>query len=185
MASNNLLLADLNDTLVVGDLRGSWEWAAGAVPAVRSLICERGWRLAIVTNQPAKEWGGAPVAVRDAVLVAVRRLLVFCADVPAESITLHACLHEPSAGCTCRKPETGLLLRAMAAMGHVHGRCWMVGDKWSDVLAGQRAAVKTCKVGDFGYQAKGQTAMPADIPPPDLWVPDFAAAVQVITSEVL
>jgi len=62
---------------------------------------------------------------------------------------------------------------------------WMIGDKWSDVMAGHNAGIKTCAVGDFGYVQKGTTPLPEGLKPPHLWVPDFATAVRIITSEVL
>jgi D-glycero-D-manno-heptose 1,7-bisphosphate phosphatase len=59
---------------------------------------------------------------------------------------LYVCTHHPSAGappyrrdCDCRKPRPGMLLRAAADLDLDLGRSVMIGDKPSDVAAGQAA----------------------------------------------
>lgn len=59
---------------------------------------------------------------------------------------LYVCTHHPTAGtppyrheCDCRKPKPGLLRRAAAELGLDLSRSVMVGDKPSDVAAGQAA----------------------------------------------
>ena len=59
---------------------------------------------------------------------------------------LYVCTHHPTAGhppyrqlCACRKPKPGLLHRAAGELGLDLSRSVMVGDKPSDVEAGQAA----------------------------------------------
>lgn len=59
---------------------------------------------------------------------------------------LYVCTHHPTAGappyrheCDCRKPKPGLLRQAAAELGLDLSRSVMVGDKPSDVEAGQAA----------------------------------------------
>ena len=66
---------------------------------------------------------------------------------------LYVCTHHPTAGqppfrleCACRKPKPGLLLRAAAEMGLDLSRSVMIGDKPSDIGAGQAAGVATVLV---------------------------------------
>ena len=58
----------------------------------------------------------------------------------------YVCTHHPTAGappfrldCECRKPRPGMLLRAAADLDLDLGRSVMIGDKPSDVAAGQSA----------------------------------------------
>jgi D-glycero-D-manno-heptose 1,7-bisphosphate phosphatase len=64
----------------------------------------------------------------------------------AESgISLRACFycpHAPEAGCECRKPQPGLLLRAAEDLGIDLSNSFMVGDKPSDCEAGSNAGCK-------------------------------------------
>jgi D-glycero-D-manno-heptose 1,7-bisphosphate phosphatase len=56
------------------------------------------------------------------------------------------CYHDRGQGCTCRKPLPGLLLRAADRWQLDLGRSFMVGDRWSDVLAGQAAGCRSVLV---------------------------------------
>jgi len=66
---------------------------------------------------------------------------------------LYVCTHHPTAGqppyrlaCECRKPKPGLLLRAAEELGLDLSRSVMIGDKPSDVGAGQAAGAATVLV---------------------------------------
>ena len=98
---------------------------------------------------------------------------------------LYVCTHHPTAGqapyrnaCGCRKPKPGLLLRAAAEMGLDLSRSVMVGDKPSDVAAGQAAGVSTVLVltgygrGEWEYRRHEWT------PGPDHVAEDLFGAVE-------
>ena len=86
---------------------------------------------------------------------------------------LYVCTHHPTAGepryrqtCECRKPRPGLLLRAAAELGLDLSRSIMVGDKPSDVEAGQAAGAATVLVltgygrGEWEYRRHEWTVKP-------------------------
>jgi D-glycero-D-manno-heptose 1,7-bisphosphate phosphatase len=86
---------------------------------------------------------------------------------------LYVCTHHPTAGeppyretCECRKPKPGLLLRAAAELGLDLSRSIMVGDKPSDVEAGQAAGAATVLVltgygrGEWEYRRHEWTVKP-------------------------
>ena len=50
-----------------------------------------------------------------------------------------------------RKPETGMLVDAAAALGLDLTRSWMIGDRWRDIDCGHRAGVRTVFI-DLGYR---------------------------------
>jgi len=52
------------------------------------------------------------------------------------------CPHAPSEACNCRKPNPGLLLQAAKELSLDLSRSWMIGDAWSDLLAGKAAGVR-------------------------------------------
>ena len=56
------------------------------------------------------------------------------------------CPHGHDAGCDCRKPAPGMLLRAAAEHNLDLARSWMVGDAATDIEAGQRAGCRTRRV---------------------------------------
>lgn len=52
------------------------------------------------------------------------------------------CPHTPKDQCSCRKPKPGLLLQAAKELSLDLHQSWMIGDAWSDLLAGQAAGVR-------------------------------------------
>jgi len=86
---------------------------------------------------------------------------------------LYVCTHHPTAGqppfrleCECRKPKPGLLLRAAAEMALDLSRSVMIGDKPSDIGAGQAAGLTTVLVltgygrGEWEYRRHEWTLKP-------------------------
>jgi D-glycero-D-manno-heptose 1,7-bisphosphate phosphatase len=95
------------------------------------------------------------------------------ADQGAKLDAFYVCTHHPTAGqppfrleCECRKPKPGLLLRAAADLGLDLSRSVMIGDKPSDVAAGQAAGVATVLVltgygrGEWEYRRHEWTQKP-------------------------
>ena len=54
---------------------------------------------------------------------------------------IYFCPHAPEADCLCRKPKPGMLLNAANELNIDLARSIMIGDKDSDVQAGQSAGV--------------------------------------------
>jgi D-glycero-D-manno-heptose 1,7-bisphosphate phosphatase len=66
-------------------------------------------------------------------------------DLQRQGIALEAsyhCPHTPADGCDCRKPGTDLFKRAQRELGAVLSESWMIGDKLSDIQAGDRAGCR-------------------------------------------
>ena len=62
---------------------------------------------------------------------------------------IYFCPHAPEALCGCRKPEPGMLIKAANELNIDLARSIMIGDKDSDVQAGQNAGVGVnLKLGD-------------------------------------
>lgn len=116
----------------------------GVANAMQSLH-EVGWLLIVVTNQPD-----------------VARCISRRADVEAINAHLQhrlpidefrTCYHDSSDGCNCRKPLPGALHAAADAHGIDLSSSYMVGDRWRDTEAGDRAGCKTIFL-DYGYNEK-------------------------------
>jgi D-glycero-D-manno-heptose 1,7-bisphosphate phosphatase len=122
---------------------------------VRETLAEfssQGFLLFVVTNQPDVARGTQQRAVVD---VMHKRL--------AEALPLdgfYVCFHDDSDECECRKPKPGLLLIAAAEHGISLPASYMIGDRWRDVEAGQRAGCRTVWI-DCGYAERG-LSIPAD-----------------------
>ena len=127
------------------------EVMAGAREALESLVAA-GFLLLVVTNQPdvARGTQGRPEV--EAIHAALSKAL------PVDGF--YVCYHDDAVGCECRKPKAGLMVQAAAEHGIELGASFMIGDRWRDVEAGQRAGCRTVWI-DYGYAERGPEK-PAD-----------------------
>lgn len=104
---------------------------------------EAGFTLIVVSNQPDVARGTTPRAVVEAINARLGELL------PIDEF--RTCYHDSGDGCGCRKPRPGMLLEAACDHGLDLAASYMIGDRWRDVEAGQRAGCTTFFV-DYGYE---------------------------------
>jgi D-glycero-D-manno-heptose 1,7-bisphosphate phosphatase len=91
--------------------------------------------LIVVTNQPDVARG---TQTREGVETLNDRVRN---ELPVEAVL--TCYHDDIDNCDCRKPKPGLLLQA-AVRWHINlDKSFMVGDRWSDVKAGQVSGCST------------------------------------------
>jgi D-glycero-D-manno-heptose 1,7-bisphosphate phosphatase len=109
-----------------------------------------GYLLICVTNKPDIERGLMTQADVDAIYAKIRQ------DLPLDDVFI--CYVENSA---CYKPKPGLLLTAKSKFDIELTSSYMIGDRWSDVKAGQSAGCKTIWI-DRGYIDEKQPDPPAD-----------------------
>jgi D-glycero-D-manno-heptose 1,7-bisphosphate phosphatase len=114
----------------------------GAYEAVR-LLNAAGIGTAVITNQSGigrGYFGEDDLARFHAHLVAD-----FAAH-GARIDALYHCGHRPDDGCDCRKPRTGLLLRAVRDHAIDLAASWVLGDADSDVLLAQSAGCAVVQI---------------------------------------
>jgi histidinol-phosphate phosphatase family protein len=154
----------------------------GAGEAIRQL--NRAGVLAVgVTNQPVVARGDVTLAELERIHATLDHQL---GGSKAYLDRLYVCPHHPDKGfpgevpelkidCECRKPRTGMIDRAVRELGVSRSRSWMVGDTTGDLMAGQRAGLRTVLVrtGHAGLDGKYDVE-------PDYVMPDLSAAVHWI-----
>ncbi|WP_349407317.1 HAD family hydrolase [Pseudalkalibacillus sp. SCS-8] len=60
---------------------------------------------------------------------------------------IQACIHKPNAGCVCRKPDAGMLLTLADKHEIDLPHSYMVGDRITDIQAGEKAGTQTIFIG--------------------------------------
>ncbi|HEY5025157.1 MAG TPA: HAD family hydrolase [Acidimicrobiales bacterium] len=120
----------------------------GMAAACHSLR-DRGFVLVVVTNQPDVARGLQSVSGVAAINALVRQ------EITVDAI--YVCHHDTPDACSCRKPKPGMLLAAARDLDLDLYQSFMVGDRWSDVGAGQGAGCRTVYI-DYGYQEEGAEA---------------------------
>jgi D-glycero-D-manno-heptose 1,7-bisphosphate phosphatase len=108
------------------------------LPFVREALArlaQHNLRLIVVTNQPDVARG---TQTRDA----VERINQHLAEqLPIDAV--FTCYHDNADRCDCRKPRPGMLVQAAREHQIDLRASFMVGDRWSDVVAGQAAGCTT------------------------------------------
>lgn len=155
-----------------------WDWIPGAIDAIR-LLNRNGYLAVVVSNQAGIARGSysahAVTALHARVAAELKRH-------GAHIDAFYFCPHHPQFGavrdCDCRKPKPGLLLRAQSELGIALEQSFLIGDKLSDIEAGQAAGVRPLLV-STGYGSEHSRAAGA----PSRVFADVLAAARFITNE--
>lgn len=125
------------------------------VPEALALLVQHGWLLIAVTNQPDVARG---TQTREAVDQINQRI---AGQLPL--VAIFTCFHDNQDGCNCRKPQPGMLMEAAKLHQIDLTNSFMVGDRWSDIVAGHAAGCRTFLI-DLPYSQRQRC------------VPDFTVA---------
>lgn len=127
--------------------------AADAIKLLRSL----GYIVIVITNQPAAAKGKTTLGDLHAINDRLRDILA-AEQTNVDDILM--CPHHPVGApgsrerfliceCDCRKPRPGLLIKAIEKFNIDLESSYMVGDSFSDILAGKKLGVKGIFIGHF------------------------------------
>lgn len=122
-----------------------FRWIPGAMEAIK-LCNDRGWLIIVVTNQAGIARGyydeNALIRLHDWMQ---NQLMEEGAHIDA----FYHCPHHPqgsipefTVSCSCRKPEPGMLLRALQEWSIDPTCSYLIGDNASDIEAAKRAGIK-------------------------------------------
>ena len=135
------------------------------------ILKESGYQLFMATNQS----GVARGIVEPKNLELINKLIVDeFAKHGALFEKVYFCPHPVDGGCECRKPRPGMLHQGAKEFGLDLSKCWMIGDRLSDVDAGLNAGARSILM----------TPQPSfDDDRRKFWAPDLMAVAQKILVE--
>lgn len=107
---------------------------------------EAGFKTIVVTNQPDLSTGKQTAKS----LEEIHAYLTGQCSIDL----IKVCGHTNEAQCDCRKPNPGMILEAAKELEINLAESFMVGDRWRDVEAGQKAGCKENFFIDYGYYEK-------------------------------
>ena len=146
-AAKGIVFLDRDGTLLKDEPYLSDPRQAELLPGVGEGLAglqRAGYRLVIVTNQQGIGLGYFSMREFTAVNAALFRLL---APFGVTISRIYYCPHSLADSCDCRKPATGLLLRALSDFEMEPARCFMVGDRDSDAMAAAATGCRPVVVG--------------------------------------
>lgn len=128
------------------------------VPEAIKKINDNGFLAILITNQPDVSKGFLSFEALELIHEKMKKLL---AKKGAHLDSIYICPHHPEKGfdgeipelkiaCSCRKPEPGMLLQAAQEHNIDLSKSYFIGDSKTDILAGQKAGVKTILVTEHG-----------------------------------
>ena len=120
------------------------KYLEGVREAVRKLL-ENEFLVVVVTNQP-------DIARKTITQIALNEIhLRMRQDLGIEHF--YVCPHDDKDCCDCRKPKAGLLLKAASDLEIDLKKCYLVGDRWKDIAAGQTAGCSNFFI-NYNYTEK-------------------------------
>lgn len=126
---------------------------------------EIGYRIVIITNQPGI---GIGYFSEEDFYRVNRRMLSHLSQAGIRVDKIYYCPHSKSEKCACRKPALALVQRAKQELCLDLSRCYMIGDKTSDIELGRRAGMHTILV-KTGFRGEdGEFMVESDFQATDL-----------------
>ncbi len=143
-----------------------FEFEAGVEPALNRLIAA-GFKLFVVSNQPE--------LVRGLLTDESLRLMTdrIASTLKIDEVLI--CPHDDDDGCSCRKPQPGMLLELARKYDLSLKESYIVGDTWKDSGAGNSAGCISIIL-DRPYNLED---------PADWRVPDLSSAVDLICADLV
>jgi D-glycero-D-manno-heptose 1,7-bisphosphate phosphatase len=104
---------------------------------------KEGFKIIVITNQSAINRGLMNGDDLDKIHEKIQSFLI---KNGTKIDDFYHCPHTPSENCFCRKPNPGLLLRAIDDFSIDVNQSWFLGDSDSDMLVGKIAGCKTIRI---------------------------------------
>ena len=138
---------------------------------------QAGYRLIAISNQAGI---GDGVFTKKDLDKVNDRMVEILAESGIRLSGVYYCLHGKDEGCGCRKPQIGLFLQAASDFQIDRSKSFFIGDKISDVEAGQTFGVKVIML-RTGHGALEEKKLRARRP--EYLVDNFTDAVEIILKE--
>ena len=164
----------MEDSNYVGDVKRV-VLIPGTVAALKRLR-DAGYKLFIITNQSGV---GRGYFTREAVEQIHAHLDEQFGKSGVQFDGYYVCPHHPEDNCDCRKPKPKFLLEAARTHGLDLARCFMIGDRASDIGAGLNAGTRTILV----LTGVGRETLAKNETKPDHVAGDIAGAADWILKQ--
>lgn len=151
-----------------------FEFLPRAIQALKKIF-DSEYKIVVVTNQSGVSRG----YFTKEILRRIHDKMTDMLTVEGVSIDgIYFCPHHPDDGCSCRKPETGLIIKASKELDIDLNGSFFIGDTTGDILTGKNAGLKTILV-ETGHGGKdGRVNIK-----PDYTASDLLAAAEIILGE--
>lgn len=119
-----------------------FKFVSGALDGIKKMH-DAGYKIVIITTQAGI---GLGYFTKEEFFKVNKTMLKVFNEYGITVSKIYFCPHSASSKCACRKPEIGLVKRAKEDLNLDLAKCWIIGDKTSDIKAGKNAGCKTILV---------------------------------------
>ena len=154
---------------------------AGVGPALARLK-RAGARLVVVTNQSGV--GRGIITLKDLETIHAR-LQGLLEQEQAALDAIYFCPHHPNDGCHCRKPNVGMVERAVSELQLDLRRSYMIGDHARDIQLARRVGAKAILMTNGPMDLQALDRLEAEQAMPDTVANSMAEAVDWILNDAL
>ena len=155
----------------------SWsefEFLPGSLDALK-LLTLNNYHVILITNQSVINRKMVTEAVLRDIHAKMEDAIV---DHGGRLKAVYYCPHVPEDGCSCRKPEPGLIERAKAEHGLDLSNACLIGDSFKDIVCAQRAGCGQIVLVRTGHGRKAEKLCGEAGVKPDHVADDLMAAVR-------
>jgi heptosyltransferase II len=140
-----------------------------------------GAKVVLVTNQSGIARGILNVETLKSIHAALKAAL----EAGGASLdAIYYCPHHPDERCLCRKPETGMVARAIKDLSLDPSSIYVIGDQSRDVKLARRIGARSVLVMSGSTSEEGLQQLQRDGGPPDAVAAGFREAVEWILRDV-
>ena len=153
------------------------------LPGVASALArlkQAGARLVVVTNQSGVGRGMITLKDLEAIHARLQGLLE---QEQAALDAIYFCPHHPNDGCHCRKPNAGMVERAVSELQLDLRRSYMIGDHARDIQLAQRVGAKAILITSGSVDQQALDRLQAEQVMPDTVAKSMAEAVDWILND--
>jgi heptosyltransferase-2 len=192
LAPSPLPLAPLDGVTVFLDRDGTLNYDPGYLKVVAELkllsgvgpalarLKGAGARLVVVTNQSGVGRGIFSLKDLEAIHARLQGLLE---QEDAALDAIYFCPHHPDDGCRCRKPEVGMVERAVSELHLDLRRSYLIGDHARDIQLAHRVGAKAILLTAVPVDAQALDMLKAEQAMPDVVAKSMADAVDWILAD--
>jgi len=135
-----------------------WKWAPGAVEGIK-MLNDAGFGIIVITNQACIAKG---IQTEKGLALLHTFMLKHIRESGGDILRIYHCPHQTSDGCSCRKPEPGMILKAAKDYNINLSETFFIGDAARDMKAAQRAGTRSILInniyGDDSFEIDFSTA---------------------------
>jgi D-glycero-D-manno-heptose 1,7-bisphosphate phosphatase len=152
MASNNVVFLDRDGVInrnreeYVLDV-SEFEFLPDSIKALK-ILKSNGYDIHVISNQSCVARGLLTTQKLEEI---TQYMLAGIKKDGGDIDSVNYCTHHPDEKCPCRKPNTGMLEQVAMGNGYSYKDIWFVGDRRSDIEAGNRMGCKTILVNTDEY----------------------------------